>query len=415
MSNHTRLKNESNDRNYFVMVPGSVLLQTDPYECRLYSIIKMVAGENGECILNTKELALLCGFGHGTVSEARQRLIEKGLIAGAFKKDEGFSQPVWHLSVVDVWEENGVFMAKIKRLKQKIEYMKMQLKAKKEKNKASEAKTALNAKKRVQEVNPKKGSGGEPLHSGGEPLRKEKGSGGETNIDNKIEPEENIIINDTTLSKIPIQLRFKAFSKIMSDMFETRGFPHMVPHEFIAPGGDQVSNFFKEIIFGDSVQWTDGLVPAIKYLLECNPDHVFTAYDIRLAMKNGLIPKMAAQEPYIYDKQEILNNGKFRFPPFLRGAGPLNLEQFAKQCRAEDERVFDVLANVAEDMKLSHETREAWREWVDSQAEYAKKLGTFDDKTIKAGFKKMREAMKSNGAFNSWDCKTLFTYSGKGA
>jgi len=94
-----------NDRKYFIMTPQIVWAECDsPYEFMLWSVVKMIAAEDGECYVGTRNLAKLCTMGIGTVSRARKALLDKGLLMG--KLVEHGDNKVWHLSIPDLWSEN---------------------------------------------------------------------------------------------------------------------------------------------------------------------------------------------------------------------------------------------------------------------------------------------------------------------
>lgn len=92
------LTDESADRKYFVIVPQIVWAQAmDVYDLALWTAVKMVAGDAGECCLSTEDLATLAMMSAGKVSQCRQRLLAIGLLQGELRRDPGYPQPVWHL------------------------------------------------------------------------------------------------------------------------------------------------------------------------------------------------------------------------------------------------------------------------------------------------------------------------------
>ena len=98
---------ESGDRKYYVVTPQLVwALSRDPYDYTLWGVVKMIAGEEGECWVNTENLASLAMMSAGKVSQCRRYLIEVGLLRGARKKSEGSGQWVWHLRIPDLWQQN---------------------------------------------------------------------------------------------------------------------------------------------------------------------------------------------------------------------------------------------------------------------------------------------------------------------
>jgi hypothetical protein len=95
------------DRKYFILTPQIVwALCPDPFVFTLWTVVKMIAGESGECILATPDLADLAMQSAGKVSTGRKYLLSQGLLIGQFRRDPGYPQPVWHLSIPDLWEQN---------------------------------------------------------------------------------------------------------------------------------------------------------------------------------------------------------------------------------------------------------------------------------------------------------------------
>ena len=108
------VKADNSDRKYFTMTPHIVLaLCRDPFDFTVWSVIKTVAGEIGECILSTDDLAGLAGCSHGKLVAARAHLLRVGLLAGELRRDPGYPQPVWHLSVPDLWPRNIAWRAEL--------------------------------------------------------------------------------------------------------------------------------------------------------------------------------------------------------------------------------------------------------------------------------------------------------------
>lgn len=102
-----RIEDHSKDHAYFIITPQLVwALCKDPYEFTLWSVIKMVAGDAGECYLSSNQLASLSMMSLGKVSQCRKRLIDIGLLEGEIRRDPGYPQPVWHLRVPDLWQLN---------------------------------------------------------------------------------------------------------------------------------------------------------------------------------------------------------------------------------------------------------------------------------------------------------------------
>ncbi len=117
------LSDESNDRKYFVQLPQIVwAICRTPQDLTLWFVVKMVAGEGGECILSTEDLAALCTMSAGKVSDSRKYLLAVGAMEGECRRDPGYPQPVWHLRIPDVWEENIRWRKNISGLKERVEF-----------------------------------------------------------------------------------------------------------------------------------------------------------------------------------------------------------------------------------------------------------------------------------------------------
>jgi hypothetical protein len=90
----------------------------------------MIAGDSGECYLSTEDLATLAMMSAGKVSQCRKRLIKHGLLEGEIRRDPGYPQPVWHLSIPDLWERNLEWRQDIgDDLKKRIEFKDTQKKS----------------------------------------------------------------------------------------------------------------------------------------------------------------------------------------------------------------------------------------------------------------------------------------------
>lgn len=101
------VRDHTDDRKYFILVPRIVGVKCqDVYEKALWSAIKEVAGEEGECYLSIEQLAALSDMSTGKVSQSIPRMIEAGLLKGEVRQDDGYPQAVWHLSTLNLWKEN---------------------------------------------------------------------------------------------------------------------------------------------------------------------------------------------------------------------------------------------------------------------------------------------------------------------
>jgi hypothetical protein len=102
-----RVEHHDHDRKYFLITPQLVLAKCEnPLQFTLWSVVRSIAGDTGECYLSTEDLAALSMMSVGSASAARARLVSLGLLAGSVRRDAGYTQPVWHLHIPDLWVEN---------------------------------------------------------------------------------------------------------------------------------------------------------------------------------------------------------------------------------------------------------------------------------------------------------------------
>ena len=101
------IRDGSADRRYFTILPN--ILWTKGLSLtafKLYATIKKVAGEKGVCYMSTRRLAAEADISVGAVSEAKRALHETGLISIICHKQSATGQPVDHIRITDIWEEN---------------------------------------------------------------------------------------------------------------------------------------------------------------------------------------------------------------------------------------------------------------------------------------------------------------------
>ena len=102
-----KINHDTTDRRYFTMTPHIVLAMCrDAYDFTLWSIVKTVAGESGECRLSTDDIATMMGCSHGKTHTCRDYLLAVGLLTGELKIPPGESRARWHLSIPDLWPDN---------------------------------------------------------------------------------------------------------------------------------------------------------------------------------------------------------------------------------------------------------------------------------------------------------------------
>jgi len=119
------LNDSGADRKYFILVPHYVWARCeDVYQFTLWCVVKMIAGEKSECYLSTPDLAAAAMMSTGKVSTARARLIELNLLEGERRKDPGYSVPVWHLRIPDLWPLNLEWRTVHQEMGARLEYNK---------------------------------------------------------------------------------------------------------------------------------------------------------------------------------------------------------------------------------------------------------------------------------------------------
>jgi hypothetical protein len=159
-----RVDTQSHDRKYFLVTPQLVMdVCENPLQFTLWSVIRSIAGDTGECYLSTEDLATLAMMSTGSVSTQRTRLVELGLLAGELRRDPGYPQGVWHLRIPDLWVQNTEWAQRYPTLKAR----------------------ALRKKEQKESLQHVKPSGGEGQPSGGEGFSREEPSGAETNKNNQ--------------------------------------------------------------------------------------------------------------------------------------------------------------------------------------------------------------------------------------
>lgn len=140
MTEETKVKDRSNEHLYFTVTPRLVwALCEDPDEYTFWCVVKDIAGEDGECILAREDLAALAMISAGKASLCRESLIRKKLLDGEFRRDPGYPQAVWHLSIPDFWEANTRWARKYPKIADRIGFKKAQMLALKQSRKEASA------------------------------------------------------------------------------------------------------------------------------------------------------------------------------------------------------------------------------------------------------------------------------------
>lgn len=152
MSAQTKVVDESQDQKYFTITPRLVwAFSRNPFDYTLWSTIKGIAGDAGECYLTTDDLALLAMMSTGQVSISRKYWMEVGFLFGDFRRDPGYPQPVWHMRIPNIWKQNVEWAEKYPGLKDRVEFKRSQI---------IQIKQEREAKKSLHPVKPSPGDGG---------------------------------------------------------------------------------------------------------------------------------------------------------------------------------------------------------------------------------------------------------------
>jgi DnaD/phage-associated family protein len=124
--NEVILKDDSSDKKYFTITPRIVkAMSRNAYDFALWDTIKDVVGESGgECYLNTEQLAILSGMSTGSVSNSRRYWLKIGFLKGHIRKDAGYHQGVWHITVPDLWAKNIEWCEKYPKMEARLAFRK---------------------------------------------------------------------------------------------------------------------------------------------------------------------------------------------------------------------------------------------------------------------------------------------------
>lgn len=95
---------------YFAMIPNMVDdLGLSPHAYRLYGHLKRVAGEDGRCFQNTKQLSETCRMSVGMITKAKKELMESmpPLISIALTNHPIEGKFSYHeITILNIWPEN---------------------------------------------------------------------------------------------------------------------------------------------------------------------------------------------------------------------------------------------------------------------------------------------------------------------
>ena len=103
-----RVRDEGNPRKYWIQVPNLVddtIMSVHAF--RLYIHLKRVAGDNGMCWQSTTTLADSCNVSTGTITKAKQELVDLGLISITLEKNPKGGKDFHHIAIIDIWAKNA--------------------------------------------------------------------------------------------------------------------------------------------------------------------------------------------------------------------------------------------------------------------------------------------------------------------
>lgn len=105
------VKDLSSLHRYRTELPNLILeMDISVYAMRLYLQLKKIAGDNGVCYYTARDLAQMCRMSAGTVSKAKQELLDKELI----RIDTGDKWARDNITIVDMWPANFAYYAQEK-------------------------------------------------------------------------------------------------------------------------------------------------------------------------------------------------------------------------------------------------------------------------------------------------------------
>lgn len=106
------LKDESNDRGYFTIIPNYILNHSTAVAQALYLQLKRLAGENGVAYAGSRYLKERLKISQPTLRKEFNYLLAKGWIEYAGEKEvetDGGKQKIKSYKIVDLWQLNNKF------------------------------------------------------------------------------------------------------------------------------------------------------------------------------------------------------------------------------------------------------------------------------------------------------------------
>jgi DNA-binding Lrp family transcriptional regulator len=112
------LEDNSNDKLYFTILPNSIFdTNLSAIDIAVYSKMKRVAGETGECFMSQHKLASSLRISKNTLKESIKELLAQGLIYSEGSKlitTKGGMQTVIAYKIRDIWAANAFEYNKLK-------------------------------------------------------------------------------------------------------------------------------------------------------------------------------------------------------------------------------------------------------------------------------------------------------------
>jgi hypothetical protein len=99
------IKDESNDRKYFTIVPNFILNHSSAIDQALYLQMKRAAGENGICFMTQRTLCDKLGIGMKSLRKSLEYLCKHGWIK-FIGITPSKTRPIKTYKIVDIWNEN---------------------------------------------------------------------------------------------------------------------------------------------------------------------------------------------------------------------------------------------------------------------------------------------------------------------
>jgi DNA-binding transcriptional regulator YhcF (GntR family) len=102
-----KIKDASNDRKYFAMIPYYIVNHSGAYEQSLYLVMKRIASEEGTCWASPQTIAKMMDVAPNTVRKYRKKLEQRGWIRKIGSRPIGKTNQITHeYEIVDLWKLN---------------------------------------------------------------------------------------------------------------------------------------------------------------------------------------------------------------------------------------------------------------------------------------------------------------------